>query len=164
MASFGWRHRQRARVDYPDGLVSSAPALHQLASSSASAASSWRARWQASTSTSRGEDPGFGRGTVEFINRFSGDPNHPFQPRARSAQRAAVPRPTARPPRHRDRVERRPDRRRLPRPRPDRCEHPRPVRRGSCRRRRSGAGTTAGWPSAEALTLAYLVSEELGGS
>ena len=71
--------------DYPDGLVSSAPTLRQLASSSASAASSWRARWQASTSTSRGEDPGFGRGTVEFINRFSGDPNHPFQPRARPA-------------------------------------------------------------------------------
>ena len=29
--------------------------------------------------------PGSGGGTVEFINRFSGDPNHPFQPRARPA-------------------------------------------------------------------------------
>ena len=63
--------------DYPDGLVTSASTLRELGAAlgidgeqlEATAASF-------NEHATRGEDPEFGRGTVEFINRFSGDPDH----------------------------------------------------------------------------------------
>jgi 3-oxosteroid 1-dehydrogenase len=62
---------------YPDGLVTSAPTLpglgaalgidgEQLADTAA----------EFNAPAARGRDPHFGRGSVEFINRFSGDPRH----------------------------------------------------------------------------------------
>jgi 3-oxosteroid 1-dehydrogenase len=62
---------------YPDGLVTSAPTIPELGAAlgidgaqlAATAAEfSVHAEW--------GEDPRYGRGTVETINRFSGDPDH----------------------------------------------------------------------------------------
>jgi 3-oxosteroid 1-dehydrogenase len=66
---------------YPDGLVTSAPTLpglgaalgidgEQLADTAA----------EFSAPAARGRDPHFGRGSVEFINRFSGDPRHTPNP------------------------------------------------------------------------------------
>jgi 3-oxosteroid 1-dehydrogenase len=62
---------------YPEGLVSTAPTLRQLATAlgidpeqlEATAA-------QFNHHAARGEDPDYGRGSVEFVNRFSGDPTH----------------------------------------------------------------------------------------
>ena len=66
---------------YPAGLVTSAPTLDGLGELlgidgiqlEATAATF-------SEHAGRGEDPEFGRGTVEFINRFSGDPSHTPSP------------------------------------------------------------------------------------
>jgi 3-oxosteroid 1-dehydrogenase len=63
--------------DYPDGLVTSAPTLRALGASLGIDGEQLEATAAAfSEHAARGEDPDFGRGTVEFINRFSGDPGH----------------------------------------------------------------------------------------
>jgi 3-oxosteroid 1-dehydrogenase len=62
---------------YPTGLVTTAPTLRQLGTAlgidpeqlAATAATFNR-------HAAGGEDPDFGRGSVEFVNRFSGDPRH----------------------------------------------------------------------------------------
>jgi 3-oxosteroid 1-dehydrogenase len=62
---------------YPEGLVASAPTLHQLASGLGIDGQQLEVTVaDFNQHASRGEDPEFGRGTVEFINRFSGDPSH----------------------------------------------------------------------------------------
>ncbi len=62
---------------YPPGSVTSAPTLRDLGDLlgiDGSALTEAAARFSAAAR--RGEDPDFGRGTVEFINSFSGDPEH----------------------------------------------------------------------------------------
>jgi 3-oxosteroid 1-dehydrogenase len=66
---------------YPAGLVTSAPTLPELGGAlgidggqlAATAA-------EFSAHAARGRDPHFGRGSVEFINRFSADPRHSPNP------------------------------------------------------------------------------------
>lgn len=63
--------------EYPAGLVHSAATLAELGDRlgiDGAALGATAARFSAAAE--RGEDPDFGRGTVEFINRFSGDPQH----------------------------------------------------------------------------------------
>jgi 3-oxosteroid 1-dehydrogenase len=63
--------------DYPDGLVSSAPTLPELGVALGINGEQLEATAATfSEHAERGDDPRFGRGTVEFINRFSGDPDH----------------------------------------------------------------------------------------
>jgi 3-oxosteroid 1-dehydrogenase len=63
--------------DYPEGLVVSAPTLRQLGTELGIDGEQLEASVaRFNEHASRGEDPEFGRGTIEFINRFSGDPNH----------------------------------------------------------------------------------------
>lgn len=67
--------------EYPAGLVSSAPTLAELGERlgiDGAALTASTSRFNAAAM--RGEDPEFGRGTIEFINRFSGDPAHTPNP------------------------------------------------------------------------------------
>ena len=62
---------------YPSGLVTSAPTLRDLGT--ALGIDGERLEATAATFSEQaaaGRDPEFGRGTVEFVNRFSGDPSH----------------------------------------------------------------------------------------
>jgi 3-oxosteroid 1-dehydrogenase len=66
---------------YPPGLVTSAPALRELGAALAIDG----ARLESTVAgfnrhAARGEDPEFGRGGVEFVRRFSGDPAHQPNP------------------------------------------------------------------------------------
>jgi 3-oxosteroid 1-dehydrogenase len=63
--------------EYPQGLVTSAPTLRELGVALGIDGEQLEATAAIfSEHAARGEDPEFGRGTVEFINRFSGDPSH----------------------------------------------------------------------------------------
>ena len=67
--------------DYPSGVVSSAPTLRHLAADLG--IDGERLEQTAATFNRhalRGEDPEFGRGSVDFIRRFSGDPAHEPNP------------------------------------------------------------------------------------
>jgi 3-oxosteroid 1-dehydrogenase len=67
--------------EYPAGLVSSAATLRELGEHlgiDGAALDASTTRFNAAAM--RGEDPEFGRGTIEFINRFSGDPSHAPNP------------------------------------------------------------------------------------
>ncbi len=62
---------------YPDGVVTTAPTLPALGTAlgiDGRQLEATAARFSAYAA--KGEDPDFGRGTVEFVNRFSGDPDH----------------------------------------------------------------------------------------
>jgi 3-oxosteroid 1-dehydrogenase len=66
---------------YPSGLVTAAGTLQELGDQlgiDSSTLPESAARFSAAAA--RGEDPDFGRGEVEFINRFSGDPTHQPSP------------------------------------------------------------------------------------
>ena len=66
---------------YPDGLVTSAPTLRALGAALGIDGEQLEATAATfSEQAARGEDPQFGRGSVEFINRFSGDPRHVASP------------------------------------------------------------------------------------
>ncbi len=66
---------------YPAGLVTSAPTLGKLGELLGIGATQLEATAATfSEHAARGEDPEFGRGTVEFVNRFSGDPSHTPSP------------------------------------------------------------------------------------
>jgi 3-oxosteroid 1-dehydrogenase len=63
--------------DYPRGLVVSAPTLRELAGELGIDGEQLEVTVAGfNEHAARGEDPAFGRGTIEFINRFSGDPSH----------------------------------------------------------------------------------------
>ena len=75
-ASTAWATPHRA-VTTPTGLVTSAPTLRELGAALGIDGEQLEATAATfSQHAARGEDPEFGRGTVEFINRFSGDPSH----------------------------------------------------------------------------------------
>jgi 3-oxosteroid 1-dehydrogenase len=66
---------------YPEGLVTSAATLPALgAALGIDGARLAATAAEFSAHAERGEDPSFGRGSVEFINRFSGDPRHTPNP------------------------------------------------------------------------------------
>jgi len=63
--------------DYPAGMVESAPTLEALgAKLGIDGAELARTAARFSENALRGEDPDFGRGTVDYVRRFAGDPNH----------------------------------------------------------------------------------------
>ncbi len=67
--------------EYPEGLVTSAPSLRELGAVLGIDGEQLETTAAIfSQHAARGEDPEFGRGTVEFINRFSGDPSHAPNP------------------------------------------------------------------------------------
>ncbi|MBV9206977.1 MAG: FAD-dependent oxidoreductase [Actinobacteria bacterium] len=78
------QHRQRYGLgstppggDYPDGLVSSAPTLREVGQALGIDGEQLEiTAAEFSRHAEHGEDPRFGRGSVEFIRRFSGDPSH----------------------------------------------------------------------------------------
>jgi 3-oxosteroid 1-dehydrogenase len=62
---------------YPAGLVASAPTLRELGAAlgiDGDQLEATAARFN--SAAERGEDPEFGRGSIDFVNRFSGDPSH----------------------------------------------------------------------------------------
>ena len=62
---------------YPPGLVTSAPNLRTLGGALGIDGEQLEATAATfSEGAEAGHDPDFGRGTVEFVNRFSGDPSH----------------------------------------------------------------------------------------
>lgn len=66
---------------YPEGWVTSASSLRELAAKLGVDG----ARLEATAATfsehaARGQDPAFGRGTVTYVNRFAGDPQHEPSP------------------------------------------------------------------------------------
>jgi 3-oxosteroid 1-dehydrogenase len=66
---------------YPEGLVTSAPTLTALgAALGIDGARLAATAGEFSAHAARGLDPSFGRGSVDFINRFSGDPRHAPNP------------------------------------------------------------------------------------
>ena len=66
---------------YPAGLVTSAPTLRDLGSLLGIDGEQLEATaTRFNQHAANGEDPDFGRGTIEFINRFSGDPSHAPSP------------------------------------------------------------------------------------
>ena len=82
------RHRQRYGLgatppggDYPEGWVSSAGSLPELADALGIDGAQLEATVATfNDSAARGEDPEFGRGTVTYVNRFAGDPQHSPSP------------------------------------------------------------------------------------
>ncbi len=66
---------------YPPGLVTSAPSLRELGAALGIDGAQLEATVAAFNGhAARGEDPEFGRGGVEFVRRFSGDPAHQPNP------------------------------------------------------------------------------------
>lgn len=66
---------------YPEGLVTSASTLHELAKRLDIDADQLVATAEEySENAARGEDPDFGRGTVDYVSRFAGDPEHEPNP------------------------------------------------------------------------------------
>lgn len=66
---------------YPDGVVTSAPTLRELGAALGVDGERLEATAREFNGHAvRGEDPAFGRGGVEFIRRFSGDPQHEPNP------------------------------------------------------------------------------------
>lgn len=65
--------------EYPDGWVTSAPTLRELGEAlGIDGAALAETAGKFSEYARRGEDPDFGRGSVEYVRRFAGDPdNHP---------------------------------------------------------------------------------------
>lgn len=66
---------------YPEGLVTSAQTLPELGAKlgiDAEQLATTAAKY--SENAARGEDPDFGRGTVEYVRRFAGDPEHEPDP------------------------------------------------------------------------------------
>lgn len=62
---------------YPDGMVTTAPTLAALGEAlGIDGAQLTATAAEFSEYAGRGEDPRFGRGSIDFINRFSGDPRH----------------------------------------------------------------------------------------
>lgn len=82
------RHRQKYGLaatppggDYPEGWVTSAPTLNALGDKLGIDAAQLEATAATFTdNATRGEDPDFGRGTVTYVNRFAGDPQHAPSP------------------------------------------------------------------------------------
>jgi 3-oxosteroid 1-dehydrogenase len=67
--------------DYPEGTVTSAPTLRELGTALGIDGDELEATVATfNRSAVRGQDPAFGRGSVEFIRRFSGDPEHEPNP------------------------------------------------------------------------------------
>ena len=67
--------------EYPPGIVASAPALRELGAALGIDGAQLEATVAAfNHHAARGEDPEFGRGGVEFVRRFSGDPAHEPNP------------------------------------------------------------------------------------
>src|SRR4051794_38204566 len=65
----------------PPGLVTTASTLRELGDHlGIDGGDLERTAARFNAAAARGEDPDFGRGTVEFINRFSGDPTHTPNP------------------------------------------------------------------------------------
>ncbi|MDR7303947.1 FAD-dependent oxidoreductase [Haloactinomyces albus] len=63
--------------EYPDGLVTSAPSLRELGEALGIDGEQLEATAaHYSANAARGEDPEFGRGTVDYVRRFAGDPEH----------------------------------------------------------------------------------------
>lgn len=61
--------------EYPEGMVASAPTLHDLGEQlgiDGAALEETAAKF--SENAARGEDPDFGRGSVDYVKRFAGDP------------------------------------------------------------------------------------------
>ena len=150
--------------DYPDGLVMSAVTLRELGAALSidgeqleATAASFNAH------ATRGADPEFGRGTVEFINRFSGDPDHRPSP---------VLGPITQPPFHGLRLLLLGTAIGSSGVRIDADGHvldetgtiiPGLYALGSCAATTTfGSGYNSGMALSRGLTLAYLVSEELG--
>jgi 3-oxosteroid 1-dehydrogenase len=62
---------------YPEGMVESAPTLEALGEKlGIDGAQLARTAARFSANALRGEDPDFGRGTVDYVRRFAGDPNN----------------------------------------------------------------------------------------
>jgi 3-oxosteroid 1-dehydrogenase len=78
------QHRQKYGLagtppggEYPEGWVESAPTLRELAAELGIGADELEATAaRFNENARRGEDPDFGRGTVTYVNRFAGDPEH----------------------------------------------------------------------------------------
>lgn len=67
--------------DYPEGWVSSAPTLAELgAQLGIDGEQLTRTAERFSANAARGEDPDFGRGTVDYVNKFAGDPENQPSP------------------------------------------------------------------------------------
>lgn len=67
--------------DYPEGMVESAPSLEALgAKLGIDGAQLARTAARFSEHARRGEDPDFGRGTVDYVRRFAGDPQNQPNP------------------------------------------------------------------------------------
>jgi 3-oxosteroid 1-dehydrogenase len=152
--------------DYPDGLVVTAPTLRELATDLGIDAEQLEATVVGfNEHASRGEDPEFGRGTVEFINRFSGDPKHRPSP---------VLGPISEPPFHGLRLLLLGTAIGSSGVQIDRDGHvvnqtgariPGLYAVGSCAATTTfGSGYNSGMALSRGLTLAYLVSEELAGT
>lgn len=63
--------------EYPDGLVTSASTLDALGTAlGIDGAQLAKTAGEFSANAERGEDPDFGRGTVAYVRRFAGDPEH----------------------------------------------------------------------------------------
>ena len=66
---------------YPNGLVTSAPTVRELGDALGLSGVQLAATVaEFNIHAARGEDPAFGRGTVATVNRFSGDPAAPISP------------------------------------------------------------------------------------
>lgn len=82
------RHRQRYGLSatppggqYPDGWVTSAASVPGLADALGIDGAQLEATVaKFNDNAARGEDPDFGRGTVTYVNRFAGDPQHSPSP------------------------------------------------------------------------------------
>lgn len=152
--------------EYPAGLVTTAPTLHELGRAlgvDGRQLEATAARFN--EHAERGEDPDFGRGGVGFVNRFSGDPAHRPNP---------VLGPVSEPPFHGLRlllvgtgigcsgVHADADGHVLDE---DGAVIPGLYAVGSCAATTTfGSGYNSGMALSRGLTLAYLVAAELGGS
>ena len=82
------QHRQKYGLaatppggEYPEGWVTSAPTLRELGEKlGIDGAQLEETAAKFSEHAARGEDPDFGRGTVTYVNRFAGDPQHKPSP------------------------------------------------------------------------------------
>ncbi|RBY83672.1 3-ketosteroid dehydrogenase [Geodermatophilus sp. TF02-6] len=169
---FDDQHRQKYGLaatppggDYPAGWITSAPTLRELGDRlGIDGAQLEETAAKFSEHAARGEDPDFGRGTVTYVNRFAGDPRHRPSP---------VLGPITQPPFHGLRlkfvgtgigssgVRIDGDGRVL-----DESGGPVPglYAVGSCAAlTTTGSGYNSGFALGRGITLAYLVSNELGG-
>ena len=151
---------------YPAGLVTTAGSLQQLGDRlgiDGSVLEQSAARFSAAAK--RGEDPDFGRGTIEFINQFSGDPTNRPSP---------VLGPVDHPPFFGMRLRLLGTGIGMSGVRIDANGHvldevgamiPRLFAVGSCAAMTtSGSGYNSGFALSRGMTLAYLVAAELAGS